>query len=179
MELSRRENFKFACKLVRGAYMEQERARALAHGYADPIHATKTDTDQCYNDLLVTMLEEVRQRGANVMTASHNEASIRYAIQLMKEFGIKRTDNNVFFGQLLGMCDAITYALGGAGYSAFKYVPYGPVLDVIPYLSRRAMENKSVMLGVVKERQMLWAELGRRRKTGNLDHDPLKTSSLQ
>lgn len=178
MELSRRENFKFACKLVRGAYMEQERARALTHGYADPIHATKEDTDQCYNDMLVTMLQEVQQRHANVMTASHNEASVRHAIQLMKEYGIKRTDDTVFFGQLLGMCDAITYALGGAGYSAYKYVPYGPILDVIPYLSRRAMENKSVMLGVVKERQMLWSELARRAKSGNLNHDPLKAATL-
>ena len=108
------------------------------------------------------------------MTASHNEASVLHAIQLMQDFGIKRTDDNVFFGQLLGMCDAITYALGGAGYAAFKYVPYGPVLDVIPYLSRRAMENKSVMLGVMKEREMLWSELKRRAKTGNLGHDPLK-----
>ena len=172
MELARREGFKFACKLVRGAYMEQERARAETHGYPDPIHDNKENTHACYNDMLLMMLEEVRDRGANVMAASHNEASVRHAIKTMKEFGISRTDDNVFFGQLLGMCDAITYALGGAGYAAYKYVPYGPVEDVIPYLSRRAMENKSVMLGVMKERQMLWDELVRRARSGGLGHNP-------
>jgi len=91
---------------------------------------------------------------------------------LMKDYEISRTDDNVFFGQLLGMCDAITYALGGAGYSAYKYVPYGPVSDVIPYLSRRAMENKSVMKGVLKERKMLRHELSRRVKSGNVRHNP-------
>jgi len=172
VELSRREGFKLACKLVRGAYMEQERTRAYTHGYSDPIHASKEDTDDCYNAMLVTMLEEVRDRGANVMCASHNENSIRHAINLMKDYEISRTDDNVFFGQLLGMCDAITYALGGAGYSAYKYVPYGPVSDVIPYLSRRAMENKSVMKGVLKERKMLRHELSRRVKSGNVRHNP-------
>ena len=79
----------------------------------------------------------------------------------------------MFFGQLLGMCDVITYALGSAGYAAYKYVPYGPVEEVMPYLSRRAMENRSLMKGVVKERNMLWSELARRRREGSLAHNPL------
>lgn len=172
MELARREGFKFACKLVRGAYMEQERSRAEAYQYPDPIHETKQDTDNCYNDMLGHVLQEVREHGANLMVASHNENSVRTAINIMNDFGINRADNAVFFGQLLGMCDVITYALGGAGYSALKYVPYGPVEDVVPYLSRRAMENKSVMKGVQKEREMLWKEFVRRFKAGELRHDP-------
>lgn len=172
MELARREGFYFGAKLVRGAYMEQERLRALAAGYDDPIHSSYEDTDKCYNAVLSAVLEEVRWRGANVMVASHNEGSIRHAVEIMQDFNLAPDSGKVFFGQLLGMCDVITYALGGAGYSAYKYVPYGPVEEVIPYLSRRAMENRSLMKGVVKERHMLWRELLRRLKTGGLNHDP-------
>ncbi|XP_057294368.1 proline dehydrogenase 1, mitochondrial-like isoform X1 [Hydractinia symbiolongicarpus] len=172
MELARREGFYFGAKLVRGAYMEQERLRALAAGYDDPIHSSYEDTDKCYNAVLSAVLEEVRWRGANVMVASHNEGSIRHAVEIMRDFNLAPDSGKVFFGQLLGMCDVITYALGGAGYSAYKYVPYGPVEEVMPYLSRRAMENRSLMKGVVKERHMLWRELLRRLKTGGLNHDP-------
>lgn len=172
MELSRREGFKFAAKLVRGAYMEQERLRAINVGYADPVHESYDDTNRSYNEVLAFILEEVRERGANIMIASHNEDSIRYALKTMERYDIKRDDDKVFFGQLLGMCDVITYALGSAGYSAYKYVPYGPVEEVIPYLSRRAMENKSLMKGVVSERQLLWKELQRRLLSGKLKHDP-------
>lgn len=172
MQLAQREGFKFACKLVRGAYMEQERSRAETYQYPDPIHETKSNTDDCYNETLSIVMKEVQERGANLMVASHNEVSIKTAVDTMDEFGLKRNDNTVFFGQLLGMCDVITYTLGGAGYSAFKYVPYGPVEDVVPYLSRRAMENKSVMKGVQKEREMLWKEFIRRYKNGKLRYDP-------
>ena len=172
IELSRREGFYFACKLVRGAYMEQERLRADTLGYDDPIHDSWENTNQCYNGNLSRVLQEVQLKGANVMVASHNEDSVKYAVNSMQELGIAADDNKVFFGQLLGMCDAVTYALGQAGYSAYKYVPYGPVEEVMPYLSRRALENRSLMKGVIKERQMLWAEVKRRFKAGQLRYDP-------
>ena len=172
MELARREGFFFAVKLVRGAYMEQERFRAHTVGYVDPVHASYEATNECYNNALTLLLQEVRDRKASVMVATHNEASVLHAINTMRQYDIKPDDKTVFFGQLLGMCDVITYALGGAGYAAYKYVPYGPVEDVMPYLSRRAMENRSLMKGVVKERNMLWSELGRRLRRGNLWHNP-------
>ena len=173
LEFSRREGFCFAAKLVRGAYMEQERARALELEYGDPIHDSYDDTNECYNDLITTILQEAKNNKANLMVASHNEHSVRHTIEVMKHLGIQPDDNNVFFGQLFGMCDVITYALGSAGYAAYKYVPYGPVEEVMPFLSRRAMENGSLMKGVVKERNMLWSELMRRRRDGELNHDPL------
>ena len=172
LEFSRREGFCFAAKLVRGAYMEQERMRASELNYPDPIHDTISDTNNCYNQLLTTVLHEVKERKANVMVASHNEESVRHTITTMKQLDIQPDDDKVFFGQLLGMCDVITYALGSGGYAAYKYVPYGPVEEVMPYLSRRAMENRSLMKGVVKERNMLWSELVRRRKQRQLNHNP-------
>ena len=172
MEFSRREGFYFAAKLVRGAYMEQERVRALNVGYDDPIHDNYEDTNTCYNNCLTSVLQEVSANNANIMVATHNEESVRNTLSYMREFNIDRTSNQVFFGQLLGMCDVVTYALGSAGYAAYKYVPYGPVEEVMPYLSRRAMENRSLMDGVVKERKMLWKELARRYKHGELRHDP-------
>ncbi|XP_065664241.1 proline dehydrogenase 1, mitochondrial isoform X2 [Hydra vulgaris] len=179
IELSRREGFYFAAKVVRGAYMEQERFRAHSVGYSDPIHVSYEATNESYNNVLSLLLEEVRHRKANIMVATHNEASVLHAINTMKKFGIKPDDKTVFFGQLLGMCDVITYALGSAGYAAYKYVPYGPVEDVMPYLSRRAMENRSLMKGVIKERSMLWSELGRRFRNGALWHNPSLIANLK
>ena len=172
MELSRREGFHFGAKIVRGAYMEQERLRAVTLGYPDPIHESYEDTDRSYNDILSMVLEEVHINDANIMVATHNENSVRNAVDMMDKFNINPTDCKVFFGQLLGMCDVVTYALGSAGYAAYKYVPYGPVDDVMPYLTRRAMENRSLMKGVEKEKEMLWDELKRRFKSGQLMHDP-------
>ena len=171
MELSRREGFLFGAKIVRGAYIEQERLRAVTVGYPDPIHDCYEDTNRAYNDMVCAVLEEVRINNANLMIATHNHESVQYAVDIMERCGIK-PDNMVFFGQLLGMCDAVTYALGCSGYLAYKYVPYGPVDEVMPYLTRRAMENRSLMKGVVTERQMLWKELKRRFKSGQLVHDP-------
>eukprot|EP00794_Sanderia_malayensis_P014298 gene14298-15786_t len=173
MELARREDFHFAAKLVRGAYMEQERARAMSAGYADPIHESYEATSECYNSCMRFILKHVAERDANLVIASHNEESVRHTVGKMKEYGISPSAGKVFFGQLLGMCDGITFALGQAGYSAFKYVPYGPVIEVLPYLSRRAMENRTLLEGIVKERQMLWDELKRRAKEGEMNHDPL------
>ena len=172
IELSRREGFHFAAKLVRGAYMEQERKRASTVGYQDPIHNSYEETNSSFNDILTIVLDEVHKNNAQVMVATHNEESVQHTLNLMKDMNITADEKKVFFGQLLGMCDAVTYALGVAGYSAYKYVPYGPIHEVMPYLSRRAVENRSLMKGVVKERQMLWGELMRRIKSREFFHDP-------
>jgi len=173
LELAKRENFYFGAKLVRGAYMEQERSRAAAAKYEDPIHPNYAATNACYHEVAETILRSVAEQGSHLMIASHNQESVRLTVQKMKDYGIDPKDGKVFFGQLLGMCDGITYALGQAGFSSYKYVPYGPVVEVLPYLSRRAMENRGLLRGIVKERGMLWEELKRRAREGELGHDPL------
>ncbi|KAJ7387631.1 hypothetical protein OS493_000966 [Desmophyllum pertusum] len=90
----------------------------------------------------------------------------------MHELGISPQERKVFFGQLLGMSDAISFTLGNEGYAVYKYVPFGPVDDVLPYLSRRAMENKGLLKGVLKERGLLWGELKRRFREGEIMYNP-------
>lgn len=90
----------------------------------------------------------------------------------MEELGLHPADRQVSFGQLLGMCDQISFPLGQAGFPVYKYVPYGPVMEVLPYLSRRALENSGVVKGALRERQLLWQELWRRLRTGSLFHRP-------
>ncbi|XP_065054557.1 proline dehydrogenase 1, mitochondrial-like isoform X2 [Rhopilema esculentum] len=172
LELAKRENFYFGAKLVRGAYMEQERARAATVGYDDPIHPNYEATNNSYNTVIDCIMKAVAERGASVMIASHNEESVRLTVDKMKKYAIEPRAGKVFFGQLLGMCDGISYALGQAGFSAYKYVPYGPVIEVLPYLSRRAVENRGLLRGIVKERQMLWDELKRRVREGDMKHNP-------
>ncbi|XP_031549212.1 proline dehydrogenase 1, mitochondrial-like [Actinia tenebrosa] len=168
MELARREGFCFAAKVVRGAYMEQERLRAATLGYTDPIHSSYAATSDCFDKTMNSIIEQAAKGRANVMVASHNENSIRFAVQRMEELGLDPDSKRVFFGQLLGMADQISFTLGNAGYSVYKYVPYGPVEDVLPYLSRRAMENRGLLKGILKERAMLWEEFRRRGRENQL-----------
>ncbi|XP_040206576.1 proline dehydrogenase 1, mitochondrial-like isoform X2 [Rana temporaria] len=173
VELSRREGWHFGAKLVRGAYMQQERSRAAEVGYEDPIHPTYEKTNEMYHRCLDYVLEEIRHnRKANVMVASHNEDTVKFTLKRMNELGIYPEDKKVYFGQLLGMCDQISFPLGQAGYPVYKYVPYGPVNEVLPYLSRRAQENRGFMKGAVRERELLWTEFKRRLLTGNLLYTP-------
>ncbi|KAM3939519.1 proline dehydrogenase 1, mitochondrial isoform 2-T2 [Leptodactylus fuscus] len=173
VELSRREGWHFGAKLVRGAYMQQERSRAEEVGYEDPINPTYEKTNEMYHRCLDYVLEEIRHnRKANVMVASHNEDTIKFTLKRMNELGIYPEDKKVYFGQLLGMCDQISFPLGQAGYPVYKYVPYGPVNEVLPYLSRRAQENRGIMKGATRERELLWREFKRRLLTGNLFYTP-------
>ncbi|XP_068094827.1 proline dehydrogenase 1, mitochondrial [Hyperolius riggenbachi] len=173
VELSLRENWHFGAKLVRGAYMQQERSRAAEVGYEDPINPTYERTNEMYHRCLDYVLEEIRHsRKANVMVASHNEDTVKFTLKRMNELGIRPEERKVYFGQLLGMCDQISFPLGQAGYPVYKYVPYGPVNEVLPYLSRRAQENRGIMQGALKERALLWRELKRRLLTGNLLYTP-------
>ncbi|TRY56680.1 hypothetical protein DNTS_034238 [Danionella cerebrum] len=143
VELSRREGWCFGAKLVRGAYMYQERARADEIGYEDPINPDYESTNTMYH----------RQ-------------------EVMNELGLDATDKTVCFGQLLGMCDQISFPLAQAGFAVFKYVPYGPVSEVMPYLSRRVQENRGFMRGAQMERELLWKELVRRLTSLELLHVP-------
>ncbi|XP_036997106.2 proline dehydrogenase 1, mitochondrial isoform X2 [Artibeus jamaicensis] len=173
VELARREGWCFGAKLVRGAYMAQERARAAEIGYEDPINPTYEATNAMYHRCLSYVLEELKHNAkAKVMVASHNEDTVRFTLRRMEELGLHPADCQVYFGQLLGMCDQISFPLGQAGFPVYKYMPYGPVMEVLPYLSRRALENSSVMKGAQRERQLLWQELKRRLRTGSLFHYP-------
>ncbi|XP_037679484.1 proline dehydrogenase 1, mitochondrial-like [Choloepus didactylus] len=173
VELARREGWCFGAKLVRGAYMAQERARAAAVGYEDPINPTYEATSAMYHRCLNYVLEELKHNPrAAVMVASHNEDTMRFTLSRMQEVGLHPAERQVYFGQLLGMCDQISFPLGQAGFPVYKYVPYGPVMEVLPYLSRRALENSGVMRGAQRERQLLWQELRRRLRTGSLSASP-------
>uniref|UniRef100_A0A8C4GQE6 Proline dehydrogenase n=1 Tax=Dicentrarchus labrax TaxID=13489 RepID=A0A8C4GQE6_DICLA len=173
VELSRREGWHFAAKLVRGAYMYQERERAKENGYEDPINPDYETTNWMYHRCLDYVLDEIAlNRNANVMVASHNEDTVKHTLKRMNELGLLPTENKVYFGQLLGMCDQISFPLGQAGFPVYKYVPYGPVNEVMPYLSRRAQENRGFMKGAQKERELLWQELKRRVASGELLYRP-------
>ncbi|XP_037050062.1 proline dehydrogenase 1, mitochondrial isoform X4 [Bradysia coprophila] len=180
LEQAKRQNFFFGAKLVRGAYMEQERARALALGYSDPINPDYEATTQMYHKTLTECLRRIKvlkdqgeeANRIGIMVASHNEDTVRFALQKMDEIGISPEDKVICFGQLLGMCDYITMPLGQSGYSAYKYIPYGPVNEVLPYLSRRAVENKGVLKKIQKEKRLLRTEIIRRLIRGQFFYKP-------
>jgi len=161
LERARREGYKFGCKLVRGAYMVLERRRAADMGMPSPIWDNKHDTDAAYDAAVASLLPLVRDEGAEFMVATHNQASVETAVEGMAALGLEPSAP-VSFGQLLGMADHLTFTLGSAGYGAYKYVPFGAVDEVMPYLIRRAQENNDVLGGVAKETEMLKAELRRR-----------------
>ncbi|XP_026271691.1 proline dehydrogenase 1, mitochondrial isoform X23 [Frankliniella occidentalis] len=179
LEQAKRQNFYFGAKLVRGAYLEQERARAAALGYNDPTCPSFEATSESYHTTLTECLRRIKDLKSKgkpnmigIMVASHNEDTVRYAIEKMKEIGISPEDKVLCFGQLLGMCDYITFPLGQSGYSAYKYIPYGPVNEVLPYLSRRAQENKGILKKIKKEKKLLLRELFFRISRGKFLYTP-------
>ena len=148
-------------KLVRGAYLEKERLRAHEEEYQDPIQATKEDTDRAFNEAIDFCLEH--RNTISICLGTHNEYSCQYCIQQMKRLGIESNDSHIYFAQLLGMSDNISYNLANAGYNVAKYVPYGPVDCVMPYLFRRADENKSIAGQSSREFNLVSDELKRRK----------------
>ncbi|MBS1796438.1 MAG: proline dehydrogenase family protein [Acidobacteria bacterium] len=155
------KGYYYAVKLVRGAYMEKERARAEEMGYPSPIQPDKPATDQNYDAAVAYCLENIDTIA--VVNATHNEQSTQQMAQLMEKKKIPRDHPNANFSQLFGMSDNLTYVLAKNGYNVSKYVPYGPVKSAVPYLSRRATENTSVRGMMSRELEMIYRELKRRK----------------
>jgi len=155
------QNYFLGAKLVRGAYMEKEAERAEKLGYPNPIHPTKEATDNAFNQALSFCVEN-RDR-VSVMCGSHNEYSNQYLASLIEKNGLKHNDPRIWFAQLMGMSDNISFNLAKVGYNVVKYVPYGPVESVMPYLLRRAAENTSVAGQSSRELSLIRKELRRRR----------------
>jgi proline dehydrogenase len=152
--------FLLGAKLVRGAYMEKERLRAAEMGYEDPINPDKNTTDDHYNTGIRFCVDHIETLG--LCNASHNAESARLLVELMDKKGIAPNHPNCLFSQLYGMSDNITFNLANAGFRVAKYVPYGQVSDVIPYLIRRAQENTTVTGDVGRELALIQQEMQRR-----------------
>jgi proline dehydrogenase len=148
-------------KLVRGAYMEKERERAMKMGYESPIQPDKVGSDKEYNDAIALCVDHIDR--ISICAGTHNEDSALYLVDLMEKKNIAKFHPHIYFAQLLGMSDHISFNLAHAGYNVAKYVPYGPVKSVLPYLSRRAQENSSVKGQVGRELSLISQELKRRR----------------
>lgn len=174
LERAHREGWWFAAKLVRGAYMESERELAHARGIPDPIHDTIEDTHAAYHTAIGLILDFPR---SNVLIASHNQDSVEYTVAEMKRRGIDPKTGGVCFAQLLGMSDHLTYTLGHHGYKAYKYVPYGPVNEVMPYLIRRAHENSGIMAGASSDLALIKNEIKRRLNPFSSSSPPSSSSS--
>ena len=159
---ARSGNYKIGYKLVRGAYMEKERERAALNGYPSPIQPDKAACDKDYNEAIKLCIENIDM--VAVCAGTHNEESSALLAKLMEEKGIANSDERVWFSQLLGMSDHISFNLANAGYCVCKYVPYGPVVSVLPYLFRRAAENTSMSGQMGRELSMITQEIERRKK---------------
>ncbi|MFZ4413003.1 MAG: proline dehydrogenase family protein [Bacteroidales bacterium] len=152
-------------KLVRGAYMEKERERALLNGYPSPIHINKEFTDHDYNKAVEICFANADR--VSICAGSHNEESNALLATLIEENKIKKDDNRFYFAQLLGMSDHISYNLSHNGYNVAKYVPFGPVKSVMPYLIRRAQENTSIAGQSLRELDLIRTEIKRRKSLIN------------
>ena len=161
-EEARAKGYYLGVKLVRGAYLEKERLRAHEEEYQDPIQATKEATDHDFNAAIDYCLEN--RDTVSICLGTHNEHSCQYCLQQMKRMNVVPNDEHIYFAQLLGMSDNISYNLASAGYNVAKYVPYGPVEAVMPYLFRRADENKSIAGQSSREFTLVSNELKRRKE---------------
>ena len=157
---AKEKGYKLGFKVVRGAYMEKENERADERDYQSPICPNKKATDDHFNEVVAYILNNLDD--ISLFLGSHNEQSSYLAMDLMEQLGIKKSDRRVWFGQLYGMSDHITYNLAEAGYNVAKYIPFGPVKDVMPYLIRRAEENTSVAGQTSRELELLKRERTRR-----------------
>ncbi|MEP7250804.1 MAG: proline dehydrogenase family protein [Ginsengibacter sp.] len=158
---SQKDHFIGGFKLVRGAYMEKERRRAGELNYLSPIQQAKDETDEDYNAAILFCVE--RLNDMYVIIASHNEYSNHYAVEAMEKMNFSTDHPHIHFSQLYGMSDNITFNLAKEGCSVSKYLPFGPINDVIPYLMRRAQENSSVSGQTGRELALIKKELKRRQ----------------
>ncbi len=155
------DGFILAVKLVRGAYMEKEREHAAENGYESPIHETKADTDADYDAAIEYCIKHFKDMA--FVAGTHNEQSTKHLAELMYATGIAPNHPNIYYSQLYGMGDNISYVLAKDGYNVSKYLPYGPVADAVPYLIRRADENSSAAGQVSRELELIERELKRRK----------------
>ncbi len=158
---ARTKGYKLGFKIVRGAYLEKENERAIENGYKSPICESKKATDDNFNEIMKYILDNIED--IEIFVGTHNETSTYLCMDVMKEKGIAKSDDRVWFGQLYGMSDHITFNLGAEGYNVAKYIPFGPVKDVMPYLIRRAEENTSVAGQTSRELTLLKKEKVRRK----------------
>ncbi len=155
------KGFKLGFKIVRGAYLEKENDRATEKGYKTPICESKKSTDDNFDEVMRYILENLQD--IELFVGTHNESSTYLAMDLMEKRNISKCDDRVWFGQLFGMSDHISFNLGAVGYNVAKYIPFGPVKDVMPYLIRRAEENTSVAGQTSRELTLLKKEKVRRK----------------
>jgi len=158
---AKNKGFKIGVKLVRGAYLEKERERAVQYGYPDPICKDKTATDKNFDDILKYMFNHLDD--ISIFNGTHNEDSSYLLMDLIKNSNYDLSDDRLWFGQLYGMSDHISYNLAQEGFNVAKYLPFGPVKDVMPYLIRRAEENTSVAGQTNRELALIKTEKKRRK----------------
>lgn len=163
IERAKKENWFLGVKLVRGAYMEKERNRAAEKGYPSPIQPDKASSDRDYNAGLELCIENIDK--VSLCAGTHNEESSKFLAELLDKKGIPHNTKSVYFAQLLGMSDHISFNLADKGYMVAKYVPYGPVKEVLPYLIRRAEENTSVAGQTGRELTLITKERARRKNS--------------
>jgi proline dehydrogenase len=160
-QIAQEAGFKIGLKIVRGAYHEKEIERALVKGYTVPVHEKKSNTDKDFNNALKFCIENINH--ISICSGTHNIESSMYLLKLMEENSIENNDDRIYSSQLLGMSDNISYNLSNANYNVSKYVPYGPVKKVIPYLIRRAEENRSISGQMGRELKNILEERKRRK----------------
>ena len=161
LKKAKEKGYRLGVKLVRGAYMEKERLKASEQGYPSPIQETKADTDRDYDLALKFCVDNYPD--IHLIAGTHNESSSKYLAELIEQRQIEPNDKHIFFSQLYGMSDNISFNLAATGYNVVKYVPYGPILEVMPYLIRRAEENTSVAGQTGRELSLIIKEKARRR----------------
>ena len=164
-EKALKENYFLGIKFVRGAYMEKERERAMRCNYPSPIYPDKQSTDNAYNESLQFSIKHIDR--ISIFNGTHNEFSCQLLTELMAEANIPINDKSIWFSQLYGMSDNISFNLAHEGYNVVKYVPFGPVKHVIPYLLRRAEENTSVKGQTCREVALIEKEVKRRKIAQN------------
>ena len=149
-------------KLVRGAYLEKENLKAVKEGYRSPMQPTKTATDTDFDAALALCIQHIER--VSICAGTHNAQSCLRLTELMEANNIKVDDKRIWFAQLMGMSDNISFNLASEGYNVAKYVPYGPIINVLPYLSRRAEENSSIAGQMGRELSLIQEELKRRKQ---------------